>query len=149
MKIEGDLGIYTADDALIYKGVTSVGGNLYIDADAKLDALTSVGGNLYIYADAKLDALTSVGGYALPSAEETEKNLRRIAPLALAEGALEMRAWHCGTSHCLAGWGQKEILGIENDGTASLDGTRVLGIEAAKHFHVSDEKAREFLGQYI
>ena len=43
--------------------LTSVGGDLYISADAKLDALTSVGGALYISADAKLDALTSVGGY--------------------------------------------------------------------------------------
>ena len=105
--------------------------------------------DLDINADADLPALTSVGGHALPSAEEADKNLRRIAPLALADGALEMNAWHCGTSHCIAGWGQKEILGIENDDTVSIDGTRVLGLEATKHFHVSDEEAREFLRQYI
>ena len=36
--------------------LTSVGGSLYIKADAKLPVLTSVGGYLYISADAKLDA---------------------------------------------------------------------------------------------
>jgi hypothetical protein len=41
----------------------SVGGDLNINANAKLDALQSVGGDLYINANAKLDALQSVGGY--------------------------------------------------------------------------------------
>ena len=59
-EITGSLYINT--DAK-FDALTSVGGNLHISADAKLDALTSVGGNLHISADAKLDALTSVGGY--------------------------------------------------------------------------------------
>jgi prefoldin subunit 5 len=59
---EGNLVIGGRSEAESYRHLTEVTGGLYINADAKLDALTSVGGGLYIHADAKLDALTSVGG---------------------------------------------------------------------------------------
>jgi hypothetical protein len=44
--------------------LTKVGGDLYVDGSAKLDALTEVGGDLYVDGSAKLDApaLTKVGG---------------------------------------------------------------------------------------
>jgi hypothetical protein len=51
--------------------LTTVGGDLSIYAQAKLDALTTVGGYLYIYAQAELDApaLTTVGGYLYINAQ--------------------------------------------------------------------------------
>ena len=57
----GNLIIRTEADAETYKALTSVGGDLYILAEAELDALTSVVGSLIINADARLDALTRVG----------------------------------------------------------------------------------------
>ena len=63
MHHEGNLIIRTAADVEKYKAVTSIGGSLRIEADAKLDALTSVGGYIRIEAAAELGALTSVGGY--------------------------------------------------------------------------------------
>ena len=145
----GNLTI-TEENAHKYEALTSVEGNLIIYAAAKLDALTSVGGSIYIRAAAKLDALTFVGGNPLPTKDVAELNLRKIAPIALANGNLKMDIWHCGTSRCIAGHAQFEILGGKIDGcTASIDGTRLLGLEATRHFHVSDEKAREFLQEYI
>ena len=49
----------------IEKGKISVGGDLVINSDCKLQALKSVGGDLYIYRNCKLQAqaLKSVGGY--------------------------------------------------------------------------------------
>ena len=47
---------------IVCKYLTSVGGSLYVSADADLPALTSVGGYLDVSADADLPALTSVGG---------------------------------------------------------------------------------------
>jgi hypothetical protein len=71
MKHQGNLTIRTQADADRYSGLTEVSGDLYIYAEAKLDApkLESVGGDLYIYAEAKLDALKSVGGDLYINAE--------------------------------------------------------------------------------
>jgi hypothetical protein len=46
------------------EALTSVGGTLLVEGTAKFEApaLTSVGGNLWVYATAKLEALNSVGG---------------------------------------------------------------------------------------
>ena len=46
MKIEGNL-IITRENAPQYAALTTVGGYLYIHADAQLPALTSVGGKPY------------------------------------------------------------------------------------------------------
>ena len=152
--VGGSLCIF-ADASVELDALTSVDGNLRIYADVKLDALTSVGGNLHINADAALttlttlNALTSVGGYALPTKEVAEANLRKIAPIALEGDNLDMSDWHCGTSHCLAGWAQFELLGIANYTTVSIDGTRLLGLEATGYFHASNKEARAFLEQYI
>ena len=61
---KGNLTIRYGDNK-DYSQLTSVGGNLSINSNAKLDNLTSVGGYLSIGSNAKLEAnnLTSVGGY--------------------------------------------------------------------------------------
>ena len=46
---EGNLVIGGRSEAESYRHLTEVTGGLYINADAKLDALTSVGGGLYIH----------------------------------------------------------------------------------------------------
>ena len=76
--------------------------------------------------------------------------MRIIAPLALAEGALDMKNWHtCTTTHCMAGWAQYAILGKQDSETASVDGTRLLGLDAARKFHVSNDEAKKYLKQFI
>ena len=62
MKHNGNLIIENGDTRDFSK-LTEVTGYLYINSNAKLDALQSVGGDLYINSNAKLDALQSVGGY--------------------------------------------------------------------------------------
>ena len=59
----GDLSI-NSNAKLDAPALKSVGGYLYVDGSAKLDALKSVGGYLCVYGSAKLDApaLKSVGG---------------------------------------------------------------------------------------
>jgi len=61
---KGDLIIKKGDNT-DYSQLTTVGGNLFIYSNAKLDNLTTVGGGLYIYPNVKLEAdnLTTVGGY--------------------------------------------------------------------------------------
>ena len=144
--VGGNLTI-TADAEL--NALTSVGGNLTITAYAELNALTSVNGDMTVSAYAGLTALTSVGGYALPTKEVAEANLRKIAPIALEGDNLNMSDWHCGTSHCLAGWAQFELLGIANYTTVSIDGTRLLGLEATGYFHAPEKNVRTFLEQYV
>ncbi len=68
MKIDGNLYL-TRDNVHRYAGLTTVGGGLYIGADAQLPALTSVGDYLSISADAQLPALTTVGGALSISAD--------------------------------------------------------------------------------
>jgi hypothetical protein len=62
MKHEGNLQILTVGDALKYRDVTDVDGDLNINADAAR-VLTTVGGDLHINVDADLPSLTNVGGY--------------------------------------------------------------------------------------
>ncbi len=63
MKHEGDL-IIRKGDVTDYSLLKEVGDYLSINSDVKLDApnLTTVGGSLYINSDAKLPNLTTVGG---------------------------------------------------------------------------------------
>ncbi len=68
----GRCGNLIITGSVVYEWLTSVGGYLYISADAKLPALTSVGNYLYIRADAKLftPKLEKVGGKAYKPGEK-------------------------------------------------------------------------------
>jgi hypothetical protein len=94
----------------------------------------------------------SINGHKMPSKEQAEKNLRAIAPLALAEDGLEMSVWHtCETTHCLAGWGQHKFGTPEGVDKCNVEliGRLHLGNKAASYFYKSNDKARSFLQQYL
>jgi len=75
--------------------------------------------------------------------------LKRVAKIALNDGALSMHDWHtCDTCHCIAGWAVylaengKELAkeyGIETAGLL------ILGTEAHSHFFDDDYDAKEYL----
>jgi hypothetical protein len=65
-----------------------------------------------------------------------------------------MGDWHkCDTTHCIAGWaihlsGEKGKELEDKLGSASA-GMVLLGVEAATHFYDTNEKAREWLSQFV
>jgi hypothetical protein len=143
--------------------LTSVGSSLYIDAEgAHLPALTSVGGGLEIRAGKHLHApqLSKVAGYPIATPEAASALLLEVAKAALAAPyALTMSSWHCGTSHCIAGWAvhlapggyeleaeMKEALGSDKTLAA---GNILLGVEASSLFFLDDEAARSALRRVL
>ncbi|WP_176495675.1 hypothetical protein [Sphingomonas sp. HMP6] len=80
-------------------------------------------------------------GHAIAFGDEANERIRRIAAIVQAEPTrLKMSEWHCGTSHCLAGWGVHQ----EGDKGAALErelgetayaGLVLLGFEAASRFY--------------
>ena len=169
--IAGDLVIRTAADAAAYADVTSVGGSLYIRAEASLPVLTSVGGTLYICAEASLPVLTSVGGTLEIRAEASLPVLTSVGGHAVATGdvafariravhdavcaspkALNMGLWHdCDTTHCIAGWGihlaGEDGYALEQQTSSAAAGVILLGVDAAKLFFMPETKARAGLAK--
>jgi hypothetical protein len=78
--LEGSLAIEEGYE-ISAPALAKVGGYLYVDGSAKLDALTEVGGDLKVYGSAKLDApaLAKVGGYLdiSPSAQLNAPKLKK------------------------------------------------------------------------
>lgn len=92
------------------------------------------------------------GAMGLPIAEDAPARLQAVAVAVLAQPAvLQMGSWHseCGTTHCLAGWAihQAGPVGavLERLHGPSLAGLMLLGTEAARHFHDSNEAALDWL----
>jgi hypothetical protein len=108
---------------------------------------------LYEGATFTADAPQTINGLPLPSKEEAERNLRLIAPLALAESALDMKNVHtCETMHCMAGWACYAIPGgaeLEKKHGWMATGAHFLGMDAANLFYSTNKKAAEFLRQYV
>lgn len=116
--------------------------------------LTSVGGDLYVEADGlQLPALETVHEHPLPDAETAKKNIAEVARHALQPRALSMNQWHtCTTVHCIAGWTTTILPGgkdLEREIGIEAAGAVLLGKEAAMHFHDSDTKARSWLEKFI
>jgi len=139
------------------------GANL-IDAnlnDANLSRANLRGANLRgaHLIDAKLsgahliDAKLS-GTLGLAIAADAPQRLRATAIAALADGALEMKAWHsCSTTHCLAGWlihqaGEVGRL-LEAAVGPGVAGLMLGGIEAHGHFYDDNEAATEWLRSVV
>ena len=128
-------------------------GNLTITKHNAADfaALTSVGGYLYIDADAQLPALTSVYGHAMPSAQDADARIRRIAEIVLSNGdALQMVDWHtCDTTHCLAGWAihneGEAGYALERETSPAAAGAILLGVEAASKFFKDNDAVMTWL----
>jgi hypothetical protein len=72
-----------------------------------------------------------------------------------------MNKWHCGTSHCIAGWAvhlegeagyalEKEVAKIVGEDQKTLAaGNILLGIEASRLFFLSDDAARSALHRVL
>jgi hypothetical protein len=127
-------------------------GNLVVDDSNREYALTltSIGGAFHSRAEGvAFPALTSIGGCEIRPAEERRSNLVAVAEAALADGALDMGAWHtCATTHCIAGWAvHLSPLGreIEAEWNTSTAAAILLGPEHAWRFYSSDEYARAWL----
>jgi hypothetical protein len=90
------------------------------------------------------------GAKGLPIATDAADRLKAVAQAALQPDALEMSSWHtCGTTHCIAGWaihlaGEPGRV-MESFMGAEVAGLLLLGTEAHRHFHDSNEKAMEYL----
>ncbi len=179
-KVRGDLTLRKGDDA---SKVTEVTGGLYISAEgAQLPMLTSVGGGLDISAEgAQLPVLTSVGGWLyisagkrfhapllrevagkpLPDPEVAAALLLEVAKAATASpDALDMGRWHCGTSHCIAGWAVHLAAGgyeleaemakkVGEDRKTLAAGNLLLGAEASSLFFLSNDAGRSALHRVL
>ncbi|WP_176495678.1 hypothetical protein [Sphingomonas sp. HMP6] len=94
-------------------------------------------------------------GHAIAFGDEANERIRRIAAIVQAEPTrLEMSQWHCGTSHCLAGWGVHQ----EGDKGAALErelgetayaGLVLLGLEAASRFYNADEEGEREVRDWL
>ena len=92
-----------------------------------------------------------IDGIAIPSADEAEPLLKRVAQAALsAPDALDMDRWHtCDTTHCVSGW----AITLSGDRGKELEakygsanaGMLLLGAKAAAHFYDDNKSAREWL----
>ena len=147
----------------IHKGATltapalTTTGGLEIREGAALSApaLTQVTGWLYVREGATLSApaLAYVGGLPVATPKDAAANLKIIAPLALKNGALNMREVHtCDTQHCMAGWACHAIPGggaLEQKHGWNAAGFHFLGLEAGKMFYTDTDTARKFLLQFI
>jgi hypothetical protein len=86
-------------------GLTSIGGSLDVEGYTHpLPAgLTSIGRSLYVRGYTHpLPAGLKVNGAEIPVLQDIDaKILAAVGPNA---EHLDMKRWHCGTSHCRAGW---------------------------------------------
>ena len=130
-KIKGDLTLAKGDDAT---KVTSIGGYLYVSEGATCD----------------LPLVTSIGGYPIPNADAVHVRLKAIAEQVVNNPAtLEMGKWHCGTTHCLAGWAvhlassgyqlEKKV------GSTLLAGNILLSVEPSRLFFAEKGKVLAML----
>ncbi len=63
--------------------------------------------------------------------------------------SLKMDSWHCGTSHCLAGWAcviNKTAMKIESEHNTEIAGCAIIP-SMAQHFFKSDAEVLEILKQ--
>ena len=129
--------------------LTSIGGDAYISADCP--QLTSIGGYAEIRADCP--QLTSINGQSVAAREEALTRLQAVAVAALATpDALKMDQWHCGTSHCIAGWAET-LFPDQARGDTATQATILLGAEAAPWFFKTDPEqdaeVRAWLSQFL
>jgi hypothetical protein len=114
---------------------------------ANLTAANLTGANL---TGADLTGADLTGAKGLPIATDAADRLKAVAQAALQPDALEMRSWHtCGTTHCIAGWaihlaGEPGRI-MESMMGSEVAGLLLLGTDAHRHFHDSNEKALEYL----
>ena len=165
----GNLVIYPGDTPDKYAHITSVGGDVSIRAVGNhLPNCKSVGGyasinaagnhlpncigvwrGVYIYAPGNhLPNCTSVGGRPIAPADQCDALLEWIADIVLADPErLNMGSWHCGTSHCIAGWAQALAASDGVDGItvsnarALIDGNVLLGMKHSGLFFLDAPKA--------
>jgi hypothetical protein len=115
--------------------------------DANLTAADLTGANL---TGANLTGANLSRAKGLPIATDAADRLKAVAQAALQPDALEMRSWHtCGTTHCIAGWaihlaGEPGRI-MESMMGSEVAGLLLLGTDAHRHFHDSNEKALEYL----
>ena len=102
--------------------------------------------------DAILSGADLSGAKGLPIAADHLQRLRAVANEVLANPArLQMTAWHsdCGTTHCLAGWAIHHAgpIGkvLEQLHGPYMAGLLLLGVDAAEHFHDSNDDAINWL----
>ena len=153
----GDLIIEPGDSPGEYAHITSVGGDVGIFAEGDhLPNCASVGGGVYIRAVGNhLHNCTSVGGRPIAPADQCDALLEWIADIVLADPArLNMGSWHCGTSHCIAGWAQTLAAADGVDGVTMsdddtlIDGNVLLGMKHSGLFFLDDTKALARLKEF-
>jgi hypothetical protein len=157
-------GLYISAEGAQLPVLTSVGGWLDISAEgAHLPVLTSVGGGLDIHAGKRFHApqLREVAGKPIAAPEEAAALLRAVAEAATASpDALNMFEWHCGTSHCIAGWAVHLAPGgyeleaelekkVGPDKKTLAAGNILLGAEASALFFLNNDDARSALHRVL
>jgi hypothetical protein len=157
-------GLYISAEGAQLPVLTSVGGWLYISAEgAQLPVLTSVGGGLYISAGKRFHApqLREVAGKPIAAPEAASALLLEVAKAATATpDALNMSKWHCGTSHCIAGWAVHLAEGgcdleaemekkVGSDKKTLAAGNILLGADASSLFFLNNEDGRSALHRVL
>ena len=156
-------GEWRVKDRIVVHGTLDVddGGRLLVDYGGTLDVHS--GATLAVYDDVTIDVynggrlVVDDGGtlvvYGSPVGIINVENLKIIAPLALADGALKMSEVHnCDTTHCMSGWACHALPGgreLEEKYGWYMSGLILLGTESASHFYDSDADAKAFLSKFV
>jgi len=150
-------------NARVY-GNANVGDCVKVDCNARVYGDSVIFGDAQVYGDAEAcDAFVfgkshlygrvrvngevwTWGDEPAPSEADAVALLDRIRQVALLDPSprvlLDMSAWHCNTSHCLAGWAQELTTSKPYDEEAYEAGVRALGRHAAHFFDDTDTAAR-------
>jgi hypothetical protein len=120
-------------------------------------------GAIAMLAGKRLNApqLREVAGKPIAAPEDAAALLRAVAEAAPASpDALNMSNWHCGTSHCIAGWAVHLAPGgyeleaemekkVGSDRKTLAAGNILLGAEASALFFLSDDAGRSALHRVL
>ena len=74
----------------------------YVGPDAQVSGEAQVFGKAWVSGEARVGEILS--GVSLDGVPVVERLHARMAEATATPGALAMDSWHCGTSHCRAGW---------------------------------------------
>jgi len=99
-------GSATVDRVLSIAGSATVARVLSIAGDATVARVLSIAGSatvarvLSIADDATVDRVLSIAEIQIPIVENLDQKMLEVTKA----GNLSMSSWHCGTTHCRAGW---------------------------------------------
>lgn len=112
-----------------------ISGNTFLTENAKISGSSRIYGYTNVYGDVNVhNDKWTWGENESPSLESQIILLDKIREIVLEDtNNLNMKHWHCGTSHCLAGWAQF-LSGLENYESAYEFGVKTIPVAAPLFF---------------